>query len=181
VRAAVRVPPSGAGRLASGAGRLALAAGLVLASGGCALWPWGGGEEEVLGDPRYGVEVVQEQSIADFYARAEAFYGRLASRRVNTYATYQDRVLREHFRSEREFADYYADLANALAEAWFERNRPVEVEVVELAIEEPGRARVVVHLVGKDGKPLRPGLTHLEREDRWLREDGRWWIVPAKL
>jgi len=172
VRAALRTLPSGAAGLV-------LAAALVPAAGGCALWPWG--EEEVLGDPRYGVEVVQDESIAEFHARARAFYERLAARRVNTYATYQDRVLRDYFRSEQEFADYYADLANDLAEAWFERNRPVEVEVAELVVEGRGRARVVVHLVGEDAKPLRPGLTHLVREDRWERQDGRWWIVPAKL
>lgn len=155
-----------------------LAVALALGTAGCGLWR---GDEGARGDPRYGVEVVEFEGIADFHARARAFYDRLASRRVNTYATYKDRVLREYFRTEQEFADYYADLADDLATGWFEQNRPLEVHVAEFVFDAPGRARVTVHLVGENGLPLRPGTTRLEREDHWERRDGRWWIVPAKL
>jgi hypothetical protein len=55
------------------------------------------------------------------------------------------------------------------------------VEVAEFVFEGPGRALVRVKLVGEDGMPLRPGETEVEREDRWERREGQWWIVPGKL
>jgi hypothetical protein len=125
--------------------------------------------------------VVDYQGVTEFHARALTFYERLSHRRVNTYATYQDRVLREYFQSEEDFDDYYADLANSLDLAHFEKNRPIAVEVAEFVFESPGRARVRVRLVGKDGLPLRPGTADVQREDRWVRRDGRWWIVPGRL
>ncbi len=163
-------------RVARGAGILTL----VLASGlGCAWWPWR--DQGPPGDPRYGVEVVDFEGITQFHERANTFYQRLSNRRVNTYATYTDRVLREHFQTEEAFADYYADLADALAFAWFERNQALEVRVVEFLFDRPGSALVKLRLSGENGLPLRPGRTHLEREDRWVRRDGTWWVDPAQL
>jgi hypothetical protein len=154
--------------------------GLLLAAAlGCAWWPFGG--EGPRGDPSQGVEVVDFEGVTAFHARALTFYERLSHRRVNTYATYQDRVLREYFRDEQAFADYYADLADSLDDAHFEQNRAVSVEVAEFVFEGPGRALVRVKLVGEDGMPLRPGETEVEREDRWERREGQWWIVPGKL
>ena len=162
-------------RQAAGRALAALAAGGLVV--GCLFWR----EEGPQGDPRYGVEVVEFEGVTEFHTRALEFYERLARRRVNTYATYQDRVLREYFQSEEEFSDYYADLADDLATGWFEQNRAVEVEVAEFLFDGPGRARVRVRLTGENGLPLRPGQTHLEREDHWVRRDGRWWVVPGKL
>ncbi len=144
-----------------------------------ALWPWG--EPEPEGDPAHGVEVVRFEGVTGFLERAEVFYSRLAQRRIDTHATYQDLVLREYFRSEKAFADYYADLAHDLAAAAFERTLPLTVEVAEFVFEAPGDARVKVLLVGGDDRPLRPGTRKVEREDQWRRIDGRWWIVPSKL
>jgi hypothetical protein len=151
-------------------------AALVL--GGCFL---GRGDRGVVGDERFGVELVEHEGVAEFHERASAFYDRLAHRRVNTYATFSDRVLREYFQSEQAFADYYADLADDLDVAHFEQNRAVYVQVSEFLFEAPGRARVRVKLVGENGLPLRPGESEIEREDQWVRRDGRWWIVPGKL
>ena len=153
-----------------------VAVGLVL---GCAWWPWR--DTGVPGDEEFGVEVVDYVGITEFHATALGFYELLAHRRINTYATYKSPALREYFRSEEAFADYYADLAGDLADAHFEQNVALEVQVAEFLFDGPGRARVRLHLVGEDGYPLRPGTTDFEREDRWERREGRWWIVPEKL
>lgn len=158
---------------------LLLAAWLGLA--GCSFWPFGGEPAGPAPDPSYGVVEVDSDAIADFYSRASSFYGRIAQRRFNTLSTYRDEVLREFFRTESSFADYYADLAADMSDAHFERNRPVLLEVVEMRLAAPGEAEVVTRIVGEDGRPLRPGKATLERVDRWERIGGRWWIVPAKL
>lgn len=149
---------------------------------GCAWigWPWWG-DQGPWGDPEFGVEVVEFQGVADFHARALAFYERLSYRRVNTYATYQDQVLREHFETPEAFDDYYASLAASLDDAYFEQNRPVGVEVAEFRFDRPGVATVKVRFMGKNGLPLRPGKTDVQRADRWERRDGRWWLVPQNL
>jgi hypothetical protein len=159
----------------------ALLLAAALAAAGCSLWPFGREPEGPAPDPAYGVVEVDSEAITGFYARAESFYGRIAQRRFNTLSTYRDEVLREFFRTEAAFADYYADLAADMAEASFERNRPLVLEVVEMRLSAPGEAEVVTRIVGEDGRPLRPGKTALERVDRWERVGGRWWIVPAQL
>ena len=57
--------------------------------------------------------------VLGFYSRAEAFYARLAKRRLNALETFNDAFLREHFRSRDAFFDYYADLAHQLDLAHF--------------------------------------------------------------
>jgi hypothetical protein len=131
-------------------------------------------------DPAYGVEIVNDPAIIDFQTRAGAFYGRLTRRRVNTIATFNDRVLRDYFQTEAQYSDYYSALALALTEAHFEKNRALEGEVREFVFEAPGKARVRYRFVGENGKPLRFWSTSLEREDRWERIDGKWWIVPGR-
>jgi hypothetical protein len=147
---------------------------------GCGLWPFGGDGAGPPPDPAHGLALVDDAALLEFHQRATAFYTRLAKRRFDSIQTYQDEALRDHFRSEEAFADYYADLTSALVEAHFEKNRPVALEVVEFALEGPGRARVVVRLLGEDGRPLRRGSVQLERNDRWERIDGAWWIVPGR-
>lgn len=156
---------------------LALAAGLLFLGAGCARGPASG----VAADPSRGVEVVSSESVLEFYERATFFYERMARRRFNTLATYEDRALRKYFRSESSFSDYYADLATELAESHFEKNRPLSLTVEEFLVDGPGRARVRVRIVGENGLPLRFWETVLEREDRWVRLDGQWWIVPGRL
>ncbi len=159
--------------------RLAAALALCLALG-CGLWPFGGDGPGPAPDPAQGLTVVEDPALVEFYERASAFYGRLARRRFDSIQTYQDEALRDYFRSEEAFADYYAALADALVEAHFEKNRPLALEVVEIALEGPGRARVSTRFVGRDGRPLRRGEVSLERTDRWARREGAWFIVPGR-
>jgi hypothetical protein len=147
---------------------------------GCGLWPFGGDGPGPAPDPAHGLELVQDPALLEFHARASAFYGRLARRRFDSIQTYQDETLRDFFRSEVTFADYYADLTSALVDANFEKNRPIALHVVEFALDGPGRARVLTRFVGEDGRPLRRGEVELERSDRWERIDGAWWIVPGR-
>jgi hypothetical protein len=132
-------------------------------------------------DPAAGVEIVESSGVLRFYRRATAFYARMARRRFNTLATFQDTQLRGYFRDELSFTDYYAALANELAEHHFEKSRPLELEVQEWLVEGPGRARVKVRIEGANALPLRVRGVALEREDRWERIDGEWWVVAGKL
>jgi hypothetical protein len=168
----VRRPPAG------------LPVGLLVLSllAGCSTWhPFGGRGQGARPDVSRGVEIVQTPSVVSFYEQASSFYGRLARRRFNTLDTYQDKQLRRFFRTEEAYADYYANLAHALGEAHFRRDKPLSVDVLGFDLEAPGRARVTTELVGKNGLPLRFWNVRLRREDQWERIDGSWWIVPGKL
>ena len=132
-------------------------------------------------DLSQGIEPVDQRNIIEFQERAQAFYDRLSRRRFNTFATYSDPVLRDHFRSEEAFYDYYADLAHALDRGAFEKNRVLIAEVKEFAIEAPGRARVAVRMRGDNGRPLKFWTIVVEREEVWERVEGIWWMVPGKL
>jgi hypothetical protein len=48
-------------------------------------------------------------------------------------------------------------------------------------VDGPGRARVKVRIVGENALPLRIRRVILDREDRWERVGGEWWVVPGKL
>lgn len=113
------------------------------------------------------------------------FYGRLANRRIDSIATYQDPSLREFFRSEDAFADYYADLVQALVDGYFEARRLhwVEIEGAEAHSGDGGEGFVLrVRMRGENGRPLRWWTTEVVREDRWVRGSGnRWWIEPGKV
>jgi len=146
------------------------------------IWPFDGGPAAPRGDPSFGIEVVVNQAVVGFYERASFFYSRLARRRFNTLATYRDELLRDFFRSETAFSDYYADLAEAMEDSHFRQNRPLSLDVVEFVVEGPGSAWVTTRIVGKNSLPLQSWWdTHLDRVDRWERVDGTWWIVPGKL
>lgn len=139
-----------------------------------------GGSRHIPKPPGGSVGVAGDYAIG-FMQRAETFYERLIRRRFNTLETFNDSVLRDSFQSEDAFFDYYAELAETLSEAHFERSRPLSVEVEEFLFENRFRARVQVRFLGDDNRPLRPGRTALIRLDRWERVDGRWWIRPGKL
>jgi hypothetical protein len=117
----------------------------------------------------------------EFLQRTDTFYTTLIRRRFNTLETFNDRVLRDHFQTPDAFFDYYADLAQSLNEARFERSRPATVQVEEFLFENRFIAQVQVRFVGKNSRPLNPGRSVLIRLDRWERIDGRWWIRPGKL
>jgi len=126
------------------------------------------------------VEVVDSAEVADFYTRASEFYRRLEGRRFNSIVSFRDAGLRAYFENEQSFTDYYADVADDLATAHFERSVPVSASVQEFLVDGPGRARVQVRIAGEDGRPLRFWSTSIQREDRWERRDGRWWVTAAK-
>ena len=147
---------------------------------GCGLWPFSGDGPGPPPDPSKGIELVDDAAVFEFYERASAFYGRLARRRFDSIETFQDEALRDFFRSDVTYSDYYADLASALVEANFEKNRPLSLEVLELRLEGPGRGHVHTRIIGEDGRPLRRGKVRLERHDRWEHVDGAWRIAPGR-
>jgi hypothetical protein len=153
---------------------------LALLGLGCGLWPFPQDPSGPAPDPSQGLELVDDKAVFEFYERASAFYGRLARRRFDSIETYQDEALRGFFRSEVSYSDYYAELAGALVEAHFEKNRPISLEVLELRLEGPGRGFVHARIVGEDGRPLRRGKVWLERNDRWERVEGVWRIAPGR-
>jgi len=165
--------------------RAGLALACLLALSGCglrgAVVRWLEPPQGPAPDLSQGVQVVDHGAIVEFQERAQAFYDRLSRRRFNTYATYADPVLRGYFQNQEAFFDYYADLAHALDQAEFERNRVLVAQVKEFAVEAPGRARVTVRMRGDNGLPLRFWTIVLERDDVWERADGSWWLVPSKL
>ena len=116
-----------------------------------------------------------------FYMQASGFYQSLVQRRFNTLETFNDPLLRDQFQNESRFFDYYADLADNLNRADFERSRPVQVEIQDFIFENPWLVHVQLRFVGEDDRPLRPKKTTLGRLDRWERVDGRWWLAPEKL
>lgn len=138
----------------------------------------GGGGEEVARVSE--VEVVDSDEVAAFYARATEFYRKLEGRRFNSVVAFRDEGLRAYFENEATFTDYFAAVADDLASAHFERSLPVSTQVQEFLVEGPGRARVHVRVVGDDGRPLRFWNTSIEREDRWERRAGQWWVTSAR-
>jgi hypothetical protein len=112
---------------------------------------------------------------------AQLFYERITARRFDSLATFEDPALREFFRSDQAFADYYAAFAEALTEAHFESNRPTAVFLEAMDRTDPGTVRVRVRFRGENALPLRWWSTRLERDDIWDFADGRWWIVPGKV
>jgi hypothetical protein len=154
--------------------RAALAAAMLLALG-CSS---SGGHIPV---PASGAVAVGPATALAFHSQAEAFYQRLIWRRFNALETFGDAFLRQHFRSEDRFFDYYAALAEALDEADFEKSRPTLVAVEEFLFETPTSALVQVRFKGEDDRPLRLDATYLVRLDRWEWAEESWWITPGKL
>lgn len=127
-------------------------------------------------------EEADRRSLTRLSQLADIFYQRLAHRRLNSIATFHDPALREFFRSEEAFADYYADLVQDLGESNFEANRPERIELRSLHVEDSAnRAVAVVHFVGDNSLPLRFWSVSYARRDVWERANDRWWIIPGKL
>jgi hypothetical protein len=132
-------------------------------------------------EPAGGSVAVDPETAVALGGGASVFYSQLVHRRANTIETFNDPVLRKFFRSEDLFFDYYADLAQSLADAHFEKSRPFAIEVQEMIFEDTARAQVQVLFRGYDNRPLRPNRVSLVRRDRWQYEQDAWWISPGKL
>lgn len=127
-------------------------------------------------------ESADQRSLARLSQLADIFYQRLAHRRLNSIATFHDPALREFFRSEEAFADYYADLVQDLGESNFQANRPQQIDLESLHVEDAAnRAVAVVKFVGDNSLPLRFWSVSYSRRDIWERDEDRWWIIPGKL
>lgn len=131
--------------------------------------------------PARGAVVVDSDAALALHRRIEGFYLRLARRRFNTLETYNDFIMRDHFRSAGLFFDYYADLAESLDRANFDQNRPKHIEVLQFLFEDAETALVQVEFIGEDDRPLNPFETELIRLDRWEWAEGAWWIRPGRL
>lgn len=112
---------------------------------------------------------------------SRVFYERTTNRRVNSKATFDDPALREFFRDPSAFADYYANLVEALDRAFFESHKPIAVKLVRIERVAPKRVTIEVVFRGRNRKPLRFWRTSVTRVDEWEFGDGRWWIVPGKV
>ena len=99
-------------------------------------------------------EVSDTPEMRDLRRLAQVFYTRISNRRFNSISTFHDPALREFFQSPEAFSDYYADLADALANANFEYNRPDAVSVEGMEPDGQDRVRMEVLFVGQNGKPL---------------------------
>lgn len=131
--------------------------------------------------PPGGGMAAPAEAVLAFEQRADAFYQRLLLRRFNALETFKDPLLRGYFHSEDLFFDYYADLAESLEAAHFEKSRPTSVELEEFVFESPTRVRVQVRFTGDDNRPLRPDRTTVVRLDRWEAKQESWWLEPGKL
>lgn len=141
---------------------------------------WGKHAEYVGFDP----QTLNRGGAADFtilIPLSKIFYGRITARRFNSLATYEDPALREFFMSREAFSDYYAALAEALARANFEYNRPTAIWLQSIRRSGPNQVEIRVRLRGENAKPLRFWSTHLVRTDLWEFSRGRWWVVPGKV
>ncbi len=154
-------------------GACALLAALALPAVAC-------GGAGVLAAPETGSVAVASAAAMYLQRRTAGFYLRLANRRFNALETYHDFIMRGHFRTPELFLDYYADLAENLALAHFERGSPVAVEVGDFLFEDALTAQVEVRFTGADDRPLRPGHVEVVRVDRWEWADGTWWIRPGR-
>ena len=172
------VKPAALGRL-----RVVLVLGVALALASCGLsgyGEWGRHARYEGFDP----DSVNPGGAADFTILVPLtgiFYNRINARRFNSLATYEDPSLREFFRSEAAFADYYAAMAEALERAHFASVRPTAVRLDRMERIEPNAVLVEVSFRGKNGLPLRFWSTSVTRRDRWEFGAGRWWIIPGKL
>jgi hypothetical protein len=125
---------------------------------------------------------VERRSLTRMSQLADIFYQRLSHRRVNSISTFHDPALREFFHSEEAFADYYADLVQALDLEHFRANRPQQIDLLSLHVEKGAdRVVVIVAFRGDNALPLRFWSVDYSRRDVWEYSDDRWWIIPGKL
>jgi len=165
--------------------RVALPIALVvtLLAGGCQSTfrgEWGANAKYVGFDPN----TLNRGGAADFSVLVQIskiYYERIANRRYNSKATFDDPALREYFQSPSAFADYYASLSEALERANFESHRPTSVRLLRIERTVSNEVGIEVRFTGENRLPLRWWRTRVKRADRWQFSQGRWWIIPGKV
>ena len=181
-----------AARLRTQALAALVTAGLVVLTSGCVRpFPgeWGDSASVVGLDERKAqgfwmtseAEAVEEARFDMLMPLSKVFYERTTNRRVNSKATFDDPALREYFRDPAAFADYYANLVEALDRAYFESHKPISVKLERIERIAPKRVLVEVTFRGRNRKPLRFWSTHVTRTDEWEFSSGRWWVIPGKV
>jgi hypothetical protein len=116
-----------------------------------------------------------------FMPLSQVFYERIASRRVNSRATFDDPSVRQFFPSVAAYSDYYAALVDALDGANMRNNQPTRIELLGLTSTADGVLKLSLRFVGRNDLPLRWWNATLLRTDEWQWQSGRWWVVPGKV
>ena len=140
---------------------------------------WGG---EVPRDERdlafAGLPVEAQRA---FLPLTQVFYERIASRRFNSRATFDDPSVRQFFPSVAAYSDYYAALVDVLDRAHVKNNQPSQIELLALNATGDGVLELSLRFVGRNDLPLRWWNASVLRTDEWRWQDGRWWVVPGKV
>ena len=147
------------------------------AAGGPATWG-----SEVPRDERdlamAGLPVEAQQA---FLPLTQVFYERIASRRFNSRATFDDPSVRQFFPSVAAYSDYYAALVDVLDRGHVKNNQPYRIDLLGLNATSDGVLELSLRFVGKNDLPLRWWNATILRTDEWRWQDGRWWVVPGKV
>ena len=156
-------------------------AGIALA--GCAAG--GGARSWGAGVPRDEVDLalagLPMEAQKAFLPLSAVFYERIASRRFNSRATFDDPSVRQFFPSVAAYSDYYAALVDVLDRANIRNNEPTRIELLGLSSTTEGELEVSLRFVGRNDLPLRWWNASVLRTDRWQWRSGRWWVVPGKV
>ena len=116
-----------------------------------------------------------------FLPLTQVFYERIASRRFNSRATFDDPSVRQFFPSVAAYSDYYAALVDVLDRAHVKNNQPSQIELLALNATGEGVLELSLRFVGRNDLPLRWWNASVLRTDEWRWQDGRWWVVPGKV
>lgn len=116
-----------------------------------------------------------------FLPLSRVFYARIASRRFNSRATFDDPSVRQFFTSVAAYSDYYASLVDVLDRGYVRNNHPTRVELLGLSAPGDGVLKLSLRFVGRNDLPLRWWNASVLRTDEWRWQNGRWWVVPGKV
>lgn len=116
-----------------------------------------------------------------FLPLSQVFYERIASRRFNSRATFDDPSVRQFFPSVAAYSDYYASLVDVLDRGNIRNNQPTRIELLGLSSTADGVLKLSLRFVGRNDLPLRWWNASVLRTDEWQWRNGRWWVVPGKV
>lgn len=177
--------PARAGRIVAFGLALVLSLGMVVGTGCTAGWPRSasvGWDGLVARDERdLALAGLPPEARRAFLPLTQVFYDRIASRRFNSRATFDDPSVRQFFPSVAAYSDYYAALVDALDLAHIRNNQPTRVELIGLSSTADRVIQLELRFVGRNDLPLRWWNAALVRTDEWRWEEGRWWVVPGKI